>query len=103
MPEYTVIKRLGQFDLTLETDGSRFYVRHGDQVVKEAGSETIAEAYLELKQEELLESDPAIREAAARRKAQRADVDYYAMRREASSRAQNKANSRGGKGGRGGV
>lgn len=103
MPEYTVIKRLRQFNLTLETDGSRYYVRHGDEVIKDTGSETIAQAYLELKQEELLESDPAIREAAARRKAQRADVDYYAMRREASNRAQSKANTRGGKGGRGGV
>lgn len=103
MAERTIIKKLRVFDLTLETDGSRFYVCHGDQVIKDTTSEAIAEAYLELKQEELLESDPTIREAEARRQSQRADVDYYAMRREASTRAQGKANQRGGKGGRGGV
>lgn len=103
MPEFTVIKHLKLYELTLETDGQRYYVRHQGEVVKAAGSETIAEAYLELKQDELRESDPAIREAEARRNQQRADVDYYAMRREASTRAQGKANARGGKGGRGGV
>lgn len=99
----SVIKQLKAFDLALETDGSRFFVLHGGQVIKDTASETIAEAYLELKQEELLESDPEIRAAEERRKRQRADVDYYAMRREASNRAQGLANQRGGKGGRGGV
>ncbi|WP_100504072.1 hypothetical protein [Mycobacteroides abscessus] len=98
-----VIKTLKRFGLFLETDGNRFYVRHGDELIKETGSETIAEAYMELKQEELLETDPMLREREERLKQQRADVDYYAMRRETSNRAQGKANQRGGKGGRGGV
>lgn len=98
-----IVRRIRDLDLAVEHRGDRWLVLQGDEVKHDCSSDTIADVYLETLEEELLPTRPDVMEARARKLRERADADYFALRREASTRASAKANQRGGKGGRGGT
>ena len=99
-----VVKRVKYLGLAVEErDDGRFYVLRAGEVLHSAGSLHIAQAHMELLVEEMLEADPSLAKARDILKREQSFRDVISVRGEARGRAQDKAQNRGGKGGRGGV
>ncbi|WP_440220913.1 hypothetical protein [Dietzia sp. MNB45] len=101
MSEY--LARVKDLDLAVIKTAEGYDLVEGGTVVRSCKSDTLAIALMEALEDERLEQRPEVKQAREKRKADRADFDYYAMRRESSGRAQSKARGTGGKGGRGGL
>lgn len=105
-----VHKRVKYLDLAIEhgteqvPDDGRYYVTWNGAVYGDsAASITVAEAYLELAEEEILRDHPEIRNPRDNVARERAFNDIISARGASRAAARGKAQQKGGKGGRGGV
>lgn len=104
-----VIKRVRYLQLAIEygtenvPDDGRYYITRNGEVINSAPSQTIAEAYLEMAEEEILEANPDIVSPSELLGRERAFNDIISARGASRAAARAKANQKGGKGGRGGV
>ncbi|MGB3684944.1 MAG: hypothetical protein WA991_03865 [Ornithinimicrobium sp.] len=104
-----VVRHISYLGLSVEQgtdqvpDDDRFHVVHNGVVVRSCKSDTVALAYAELLEEELLEADPSIKNPADFLRQERAFGDILSVRGDARRRARTQAQGSGGKGGRGGV
>lgn len=109
MTEGRIVKKITYLGLAIEhgtesvpNDG-RYYITCGGEIINSAASDTIAEAYLEMAEEAMLEADPKLRHGRERIAKERAFNDIISARGASRAAARSKANQKGGKGGRGGV
>ena len=102
-----VLKKITYLKLTIEQgtenvpDDGRFHIVHDGESINSAPSITIAETYLEMARDELLEANPQIKNARELSRKERSLKDAIASRAETLSKAN--PNAKGGRGGRGGV
>jgi hypothetical protein len=97
------VRRVNYLGLCLEEDGGTYSLTRGGEVVRTSGSEQIALAYMELLEEEILQANPDMKRPIDQLRKERAFNDILAVRNEARTRAREKQQRGGGRGGRGGV
>jgi hypothetical protein len=109
MTQGHIVKKITYLGLAIEhgtdsvpDDGRYYLTRHGE-VINSAPSDTIALAYLEMAEEEILEAEPKLRAGRERINKERAFNDIISARGASRAAARAKQGAKGGKGGRGGV
>lgn len=98
-----IVKRIKYLDLAVEEEDNRFYVTKAGERVRESGSDTVAIAYMEIMEDEYLAAHPEFVNPSELLKRERAFNDILSVRGSSRAAARDKANQKGGKGGRGGV